>query len=83
MAASAGSRIIDQVSEPEPVRPRIVRTSPVVPKERYGFAASSGSVLRIMRNPRLPEIGLTTSGGSGQGPCCLECIEDICGATGR
>ena len=41
------------------------------------------SALRIMRNPRLPEIGRNTSGGYGQPPCCLACIGDIGGANGR
>jgi hypothetical protein len=83
VAVSADGGITGQVSEPEQVRPRIVRTSPVVPNERHRLAASSESVLRIMRSPRLPEMGRATSGGFGQRPFCLAGIGDIGGANGR
>jgi hypothetical protein len=83
VALSADSGINGQISEPEQVRARIVRTSPVVPNEGHRFAASSESVLRIMRNPRLLEMRRTTAGGSGQRPCCLAGIGDIGGANGR
>ena len=56
---------------------------PEVPEDQHPFAASSESALRIMRNPRLPEIGPNTSGGYGQPPCCLACIGDIGGANGQ
>jgi hypothetical protein len=80
---SADSRLISQVDETEGANPRNVRTSPGVPKDQHPFAASSESALRIMKNPRLPEIGRNTSGESGQPPCCLACIGDIGGANGQ
>lgn len=52
--------MIRRVSEPEWANPRNVRNSPVVPNDQHPFVASSESVLRIMRNPRLPEMERTT-----------------------
>ncbi len=57
VGAAADSGITGQVSESERVNPRNTRTSPAVPKEQHGFAASSESPLRIMRYPRLRKEG--------------------------
>ncbi len=83
MAVSAAAGIIRRISEPEWSNLRNVHNSPVVPNDQHPFVASSESVLRIMRNSRLPEMERTTSGGSGQRPYCLADIGDIGGANGR
>ena len=70
LVVSGNTRITGQDNEAEGAKSRNGRTSPVVLNEQRRFAASSEAMLRIMKNPRLPGIGPTTSGGSGQRPCC-------------
>ena len=67
----------------EQLNSRNMHSSPVMPKEQHLFVANSEPVLRIMRNPRLPEMWQRASEGSGQRPCCLAGTGDIGGANGR